>query len=84
MTLGTQLGLDPGHIALDVDLAPLPPNGHRPYQFLAHICCSQIAGWINVYTTNRDIFIAIPTFQKLSSNGRFPLLSKALDGLHCV
>jgi len=40
--LGMQIGLGPGHIALDGDPAPAPPppNGHIP-QFLAYICCGQ-------------------------------------------
>jgi len=47
MKLGTQVGLGPGHIVIDEDPAPLPTKGHSP-QFLAHICCGQIAGWIKM------------------------------------
>jgi len=36
----------PGHIVLDGDPAP-PPKGAQP-QFLAHICCGQMAGWIKM------------------------------------
>ena len=44
MALGTEVGLDPGHIVLDGDTAPLPKKGHP--QFLAHVYCGQTAGWI--------------------------------------
>jgi len=49
MKLGMQVGLDPGHIVLDGDPAPPPPRkgGELP-QFSAHICCGQMAGWINM------------------------------------
>ena len=47
--LGVQVGLGPGHIALDGDPAPHPPKGHRlPPQFSAHICCGQMAAWIKM------------------------------------
>ena len=35
--LGMQVGLSPGHIALD-----------GPPQFSAHICCGQMAAWIKM------------------------------------
>ena len=38
MKLGLQVGLDPGHIVLDGDPAPL----HSP-QFSAHVSCGQMA-----------------------------------------
>jgi len=47
MKLGMRVGLGPGHIVLDGDPAPILPKGHSP-QFLAHICYSQIAGWIKM------------------------------------
>jgi len=47
LKLGIQVGLFPGHIALDGYPAPLPPKGHSP-QFSAHICCSQMTGWIKM------------------------------------
>jgi len=34
--LGTEVGLGPGHIVLDKDLA-LPPKGAEPPQFFAHV-----------------------------------------------
>jgi len=34
MKLGTQVGLDPGHIVLDGDPGPPPPKGHSPPNFL--------------------------------------------------
>jgi len=39
--------LGPGHIVLDGDPAPPSPKGHNP-QFLAHICCGQMARWIKM------------------------------------
>jgi len=45
--LGVQVGLGPGHFVLDGDPAPPPPKGYSP-QFLAHICCGQMAGWIKM------------------------------------
>ena len=45
MKLGLQVGLGPGHIVLDGDPAPPPLKGYSP-QFLAHICCGQMARWI--------------------------------------
>ena len=43
MKLGVQVGLGPGHIVLDGDLAPLQKG--TASQFLAHICC--IAKWLD-------------------------------------
>jgi len=37
MKLGMQVGLGLGHIVLDGDPAPPPPEGHSPH-FSAHIC----------------------------------------------
>jgi len=45
--LGMQVGLGLGHIVLDGDPAPPPPEGHSP-QFSAHICCDRMAGQINM------------------------------------
>ena len=42
-----QVGLGPGHIVLGGDPAPPPVKGHTP-QFSAHICCGQMAAWINM------------------------------------
>jgi len=39
MPLGTEVGLDPGHIVLDRDPAQ-KGHTHRP-QFLAHVYCGQ-------------------------------------------
>jgi len=41
-----QVGLGPGHIALDGDPALPPPNGGRDPQFLAYVCCCQMAAGI--------------------------------------
>jgi len=45
MPLGTDVGLDPGHIVLVGD--PGPPKGHS-LQILAHVCCRETAGWIKM------------------------------------
>jgi len=47
MPLGVEVGLGPGHIVLDGDPALPSPKVHSP-QFLAHICCGQMAGWIKM------------------------------------
>jgi len=47
MKHGTWLGLGPRHIVLDGDPAAHPPKGHSP-QFLAHICCGQMAEWLKM------------------------------------
>ena len=47
MPLGWEVGLGPSDIVLDGDPVPLPQKGGRP-QFLAHICCGQMAGWIKM------------------------------------
>jgi len=41
------IGLGPDHIVLDADPAS-PPKRDTASQFSTHICCGQIAGWINV------------------------------------
>ena len=47
MNLGTVVGLGPGYTVSDED--PAPPKGAQPsLQFLAHVRCSQTAGWITM------------------------------------
>jgi len=46
MKLGMNVGLGPGHIVLDGDLAPLPKG--TQHQFLVHVCCGQTAGLIKM------------------------------------
>jgi len=49
MKLGMQIGLGLGHTVLDRD--PAPPgrgDGELVPQFLTHICCGQMAGWIKM------------------------------------
>jgi len=36
------------HYVIDGNPAPPPPKGHSPLQFLAHICCGQMAAWIKM------------------------------------
>ena len=46
MSLGTELGLDPGDFVLDGDpVAPSPKGGRTP-KFSAHVYCDQTAGWM--------------------------------------
>jgi len=47
MAFGTEVGLGPGHIVLDEDLAPLAKRG-RATKFIAHVYSGQTAGWINM------------------------------------
>jgi len=44
MKLNLEVGLGPGHIVLDRDLAPPPQRGTVP-PFSAHVCFGQTAGW---------------------------------------
>jgi len=47
--LGTQVGLDPGHIVSDGDPAPPPQRGTAaPLQFSSDVYCAQTAGWIKM------------------------------------
>jgi len=48
MPLRTEVGLDPGHIVLDVRPSCPPPPKRRTPQFSAHDCCGQTAGWIKI------------------------------------
>jgi len=47
MKLGVQVWPRPGHTVLDGDLPLLPKRGRSP-RFSAHVCCSQMAAWINM------------------------------------
>jgi len=47
MKLGMEVGFGTGHIVLDGDPAAPPLKGHS-LQFLAHVCCGQVAGWIKM------------------------------------
>jgi len=48
MPLGTDLGLGPGHIVLDMGTQlPISKKGAQP-QFTADVCCGQTAGWIKM------------------------------------
>ena len=46
MLLRTEVGLGPGDIVLGGDPAP-PKKGDSP-QFLAHVCCGEMAGLIKI------------------------------------
>ena len=45
MPLGMEVGLSPGHIVLD---GHTTSKGTQPPQFLAHVCCGQMAGWFKM------------------------------------
>jgi len=45
--LGMEVGLGPSDIMLDGDPALLPKKGAEP-PILAHVYCSQMAGWIKM------------------------------------
>jgi len=47
MTLGTKVGLGPGHVVLAGYRAPFPQKGTET-RFLAHVYCGQMAPWIKI------------------------------------
>jgi len=48
MSLSTEVGVGPSHIALDGDPALPKRTQAQPHQFAVHVCCSQTAGWIKM------------------------------------
>ena len=60
MKLGTEVGLDPGHIVLDRTQLPLPKRGTAP-QFSAHVCCSQMVAHLNY--TAEDLLVLLKTME---------------------
>ena len=46
MPLGTEVDLGLRHIVFDVDLATTEKRHSHPTQFLAHVYCGQMAGWM--------------------------------------
>ena len=48
MSLGMELGLDPGDFVLDGDPVAPPQKGGRTPKFSAHVYCDQTAGWMKV------------------------------------
>ena len=49
MKLGVEVGIGPGHIALDWDPIFPPQNGGTAApHFAAHVYCGQTAGWIKM------------------------------------
>jgi len=50
MPLGMEVGLGPDHIVSDGTQLPGPKEkgAQQPPQFLAHVCCDQMAGWIKM------------------------------------
>jgi len=80
--LGTEVGLGPGHIVLDVD--PAPKKGHGP-QFLAHLCCDQTLGWMMPFGTqglgSGDIVLdGTPLPQKEEGTAPQPILAHVYCG----
>jgi len=90
--LGMEVGLSTSHIVLDGDWghSSPPPKGTALPQFLAHVCCGQTAGWINVPLLGpghvvldgdpappQKIKRQPPNFQPMS------VVAKWLDGSRC-
>ena len=50
VTLGTEVGLGPGHTVLDRDpaLSPLPPKGAQQPPLFGHVYCGHTAAWIKM------------------------------------
>ena len=49
MELGMEVGLGPGDFVFDRDPATPRKRAHpAPTQFLAHVYCDQMAGWIKM------------------------------------
>ena len=48
MSLGMELGLDPGDFVLDGDPVAPSPRGVGPPKFSAHVYCDQTAGWMKL------------------------------------
>jgi len=48
MPLGMEVGLTPGDFVLDGDPDPPSRKGNTVPQFLAHVNCGQMAGWIKM------------------------------------
>ena len=60
--LDTEVGLSLGDIVLDGDPAPPLHRGTAP-QFLAHICCGQMAGWIKI-TLDLEVYGRVKNIAK--------------------
>ena len=48
MSLGMDLGLDPGDFVLNGDPVAPPQKGDGPPKFSAHVYCDQTAGWMKL------------------------------------
>ena len=49
LPLGTEVGLDPGHIVFDGNRAPPPKGAQQPLpHFSAHVYYGQTIGWIKM------------------------------------
>ena len=48
MSLGMELGLDPGDFVLDGDPVAPSPKGGGPQKFSVHVYCDQTAGWMKL------------------------------------
>jgi len=46
MPLGTEVNIGPGNVVLDGVAAPPPKRGTAPPQFLIHVYCGQMTGWM--------------------------------------
>jgi len=94
MRIGMQVSLGPGHIVLDWNPAP-PPQRGTIFQFSAHICCGQTAGWIKTLLGRKvglgpsDIVVDSDPAPLPQKGGRAPkfwpmsIVAKRLDGSRC-
>jgi len=95
MPLGMEVGLSPEDFVFDGDPAPLPKKGAEPpRQFLAHVYCSQTAGWIKM-TLNMEVGLGpghivrdgesapLPKSEQSPPIFGLSILAKWLDGSRC-
>ena len=92
MKLGVQVGLGPGHIVLDGDLAPLPQRGTAspifgPYLLRPNGCMDQDATWYGARSQPRRLCVrwgpALPSPKRGRSPPNFRpmfIVAKQLDG----
>jgi len=96
MKLGLQIGLNPGHIALDGDPAPPPPKGHSPqpifgpYLLRPNGCIDQDATWYGGMPRPRRLCIRwgpSPNPKRAQSPlpnfGPISIVAKRLDASRC-
>jgi len=89
MLLGMQVGFRRGDFVSDGDPVPLLPKKGRSPQFLAHICCGQMAAWIKMplgMEVGHLVLDGDPAPAKVHSIPNFrpmSVVAKRLDGIRC-